>query len=100
MNYDEAAVEELEEERVRIAREVRGLRDHIESFDDRYPRFSFTYSDPEKNFDRRRVRGVMAKLFDVVDPKFMMAIEIAAGGRVRSNFSGLLVLILAWRKRK
>lgn len=36
----------------------------------------FTYNDPEKNFDRSRVKGVVAKLIRVKDKSTMVALEV------------------------
>ncbi|VDP38564.1 unnamed protein product [Soboliphyme baturini] len=43
-------------------------------------RVRFTYADPEPNFDRSRVKGVVADLIQLKDPKFATAVETAAGG--------------------
>jgi structural maintenance of chromosome 2 len=51
----------------------------MDRFDERNPRFLFTYSDPQPRFDRSRVKGLVGKLFDVTDPKFSTAVEIAGG---------------------
>lgn len=42
----------------------------------------FRYSDPERNFDRSRVKGVVAKLARVADPAASTALEVAAGGKL------------------
>lgn len=47
-----------------------------------FHQLQFDYTDPEPNFDRRRVFGVVAKLFDLVDQKYATAIEVAAGGKL------------------
>lgn len=36
----------------------------------------FSYSDPEKNFDKSRVKGVVAKLIRVKDKSAMVALEV------------------------
>lgn len=38
--------------------------------------------DPERGWDSRRVKGVMAKLVRVKDPATATALEVAAGGRL------------------
>lgn len=45
-------------------------------------RLNFQYSDPVKNFDRSKVRGLVAKLVDVKDPVNSTALEVAAGGKL------------------
>lgn len=44
----------------------------------------FDYTDPEPNFDRRRVLGPVAKLFRVKDLKYAVALEVIAGNKVIS----------------
>lgn len=48
----------------------------------RYHYLQFKYSDPKPNFDRRKVKGVVAKLIRLKDNKFATALEIAAGGKI------------------
>lgn len=45
-------------------------------------RLSFEYRDPERNFDRSRVKGLVAKLVQIKDPAHSTALEVAAGGRL------------------
>ena len=49
----------------------------------RFPNLEFEYRDPEKNFDRRRVHGVVAKLIKLKTPDSATAIEVVAGGKVK-----------------
>ena len=48
----------------------------------RFPHLQFDYRDPEKNFDRRKVSGLVCKLIKVRDVKNATALEVAAGGKV------------------
>ena len=48
----------------------------------KFPHLDFQYSDPERNFDRSKVKGVSAKLIKVKDPKYNVAIDTAGGGKV------------------
>ncbi|WKX94401.1 hypothetical protein Q1695_011562 [Nippostrongylus brasiliensis] len=43
------------------------------------PRIHFTYKDPFPGFNRDDVRGCIATLFRIKDPKYALALEIAAG---------------------
>ena len=47
---------------------------------------NFDYKDPQPNFDRKRVKGLVSNLFKLKDPKFATALEVAAGGKVNSEF--------------
>lgn len=49
----------------------------------RYHYLQFKYTDPKPNFDRKRVKGVVAKLFKLKDNKYATAIEVAAGAKVK-----------------
>ena len=49
----------------------------------RFPHLQFQYRDPERNFDRSRVKGLVAKLIKIKDPNTASALEVAAGGKVR-----------------
>ena len=44
---------------------------------------NFQYKDPEPNFDRRKVRGIAAKLFTVKEERFCQALTTAGGGKLR-----------------
>ena len=42
----------------------------------------FKYEDPGPGFDRRKVRGPIARLATPKDPKHTTALEVAAGGKM------------------
>jgi len=44
------------------------------------------YEDPHPGFDRSKVYGVACKLFRVKDPKFNVALDGVAGGKVSAVF--------------
>lgn len=82
MNFSEDHLTELREDRHVLNEDVKGLRDFVHHFTARYPQANFKYSDPEPNFNRSRVLGVVYSLFEA-DPKHYMALENTAGSRVR-----------------
>ena len=43
---------------------------------------NFQYRDPERGFDRGKVKGVVAKLVRLQDPATTTALEVAAGGKL------------------
>lgn len=45
-------------------------------------RLAFEFRDPERGFDRSRVKGLVARLVRVQDPKACTALEIAAGAKL------------------
>jgi hypothetical protein len=48
---------------------------------------NFHYQDPEHNFKRSAVKGVVCKLFKLKENRAATALEIAGGGRVSSLLS-------------
>ena len=42
----------------------------------------FSFKDPERGFDRARVKGVVARLVRVKDAAATTALEVAAGGKL------------------
>jgi structural maintenance of chromosome 2 len=45
-------------------------------------RVEFNYSDPERGFDRGRVKGVVARLVQLQQPGAAVAVEVAAGNKL------------------
>lgn len=65
-----------------LLRELRELNSKIESFESNNPSLFFRYNDPHPNFDRRKVHGLVCRLFQPVDFKFELALTTLAGGRL------------------
>lgn len=82
LNYDAQNTEVLQSERRQLKHEIRSLHDRIDAIESKDARLSFRYQDPEPNFNRKSVHGLVCKLFDVCDPQFAVAIEKTAGGRL------------------
>jgi len=82
VQYEEGMVERLEVQQRSLRQEVNGLRNAVEGTQSRYPNLTFQYKDPERNFDRRQVKGVAAKLFRIKDEMFCTGLETAAGGKL------------------
>lgn len=74
-----------------LLNEIRGLQERVERFSNHYYYTNFKYRDPETNFDRRRVHGVVCRLIHVKNAEHSVAIETAAGGKVKLDFQLLLV---------
>lgn len=88
MNYEEGHIERLQEDKQNLMRTVRELNNEVDRFEGNYPQLRFSYQDPEPNFRRDSVKGLVCKSITVKEPeKFAYALEMAAGGRVRINFS-------------
>ncbi|KAF5947702.1 hypothetical protein HYC85_013659 [Camellia sinensis] len=58
---------------------VQKLKDKIRILLAQLANVDFTYHDPMKNFDRTRVKGVVAKLIKVKDGSTMTALEVGKG---------------------
>ena len=61
---------------------MQAIKSQVNNIKSRSPNLEFQYHDPEKNFDRRKVKGVVATLMKVKDQKFNVAIDTACGGKV------------------
>jgi structural maintenance of chromosome 2 len=83
LNYEPGMLEELEAAHRESKHEVKALERKVDDMSARYSWLNFQYTDPERNFDRRQVRGPAATLFKVVDSKFFVALDTAGGGKVR-----------------
>ena len=58
------------------------LQDQVDVLNSQLAAVNFDFRDPERNFDRSKVKGVVAKLVRVQDPKTTTALEVAAGGKL------------------
>lgn len=56
---------------------VQKLKDEIRNLSAQLASVEFKYRDPVKNFDRSKVKGVVAKLIKVKDSSAMTALEVS-----------------------
>lgn len=56
---------------------VQKLKDDVRILSGQLANVQFSYRDPVKNFDRTKVKGVVAKLIKVKDPSTMTALEVS-----------------------
>lgn len=73
---------ELLEKRKVLHQEIRILQDKIQNFEAHKPYTKFHYSNPEPNFNKRSVKGVVCRLLTCKESSYCVALETAAGGRV------------------
>lgn len=59
----------------------------------RFPQLHFDYKDPEKNFDRNKVHGLVCKLIKVKEVRAATALEVAAGGKVNMDIPKNIVVL-------
>lgn len=94
IDYEDGSNEALQERKNVLQYEIRDLNHQL----DRHNayRYELQYRDPEPNFDRTKMRGMVGKLFNVRDEKNNLALMMTAGGSVNAvdaSFSVLLLLI-------
>ena len=66
----------------KINHESSSLNEKVQAFYAKFPQLHIDYRDPEENFDRNRVKGLVCNLFKIKEPKYATALEVAAGGKV------------------
>ncbi|RXM32345.1 Structural maintenance of chromosomes protein 2 [Acipenser ruthenus] len=82
LDYEDGMEENLIEKRKQLSRGVNQLREEYESLMARFPNLRFEYINPEKNWDERRVKGLVVNLIAVKDISTSTALEVVAGGRL------------------
>lgn len=80
--YKEGQLEALQKERAFELESVQKLKDEIRNLSAQLACVEFKYRDPIQNFDRSKVKGVVAKLIKVKDSAAMTALEVTAGGKM------------------
>jgi structural maintenance of chromosome 2 len=82
LDFDSAGAAALETQLQEKRVEVQQMQDRVDELNSQLQAVKFDFRDPERNFDRDRVKGVVAKLVRVQDPKVTTALEVAAGGKL------------------
>ncbi|PKA61743.1 Structural maintenance of chromosomes protein 2-1 [Apostasia shenzhenica] len=80
--YREGQMEALQKDRSVELEAIQKLKDEICVLSGNLVNIQFNYRDPIKDFDRSRVKGVVARLITVKDSSTMTALEVAAGGKL------------------
>lgn len=86
IGYDDVRLSELQSQRKQLISSIREFSDKNEMLQSQLRRCIFNYRDPEPNFDRRKVKGLVCRLFNVKDPTYCMALETVGGGKVPITF--------------
>jgi structural maintenance of chromosome 2 len=84
LGYEPGQEEARHQEETRLQGQIRALQNEADAMKRKVSNIDFTYSDPSLNFDRSKVKGLVAQLF-TLDEKFSQAgtaLEICAGGRL------------------
>ncbi|KAH8296937.1 hypothetical protein KR044_001157 [Drosophila immigrans] len=82
LNYEGGQFEQLKERRQQLNNQVREIKRELDRRNG--ARYDLQYQDPEPNFQRQKVRGMVGKLFQVDNMNNSMAISMAAGGHLYS----------------
>ncbi|KAI3815898.1 hypothetical protein L1987_15581 [Smallanthus sonchifolius] len=82
LSYEEGQMESLEKDRMVESEAVHRIKEEIRNISSRLGNIEFSYRDPVKNFDRSKVKGVVAKLIKVKNRSTMTALEVCAGGKL------------------
>ncbi|MEQ2167611.1 hypothetical protein GOODEAATRI_005779, partial [Goodea atripinnis] len=82
LNYEDGKEESLLEERRQLSRQVSQFKETYERLMSRFPNLRFDYKDPERGWERSKVKGLLANLITVSDVTYATALEVVAGGRL------------------
>ncbi|XP_076957697.1 structural maintenance of chromosomes protein 2-1-like [Bidens hawaiensis] len=82
LSYEEGQMESLEKDRTVELEAVHKIKEEIRNISSSLGNIEFSYRDPVNNFDRSKVKGVVAKLIKVKDSSTMTALEVCAGGKL------------------
>ena len=82
--FEPAKESEMYEQESALQDDIRTLRERADALRRKVANVDFSYSDPSHNFDRSKVKGLVASLFtlDQNNSKAGTALEICAGGRL------------------
>ncbi|EGS21442.1 uncharacterized protein CTHT_0033000 [Thermochaetoides thermophila DSM 1495] len=84
LGFQPGAEQELYKQEAALQQTIRDLRQEADALKRKVANIDFHYHDPVPNFDRSKVKGLVAQLF-TVDKRFLQAataLEICAGGRL------------------
>lgn len=84
LGYKDGKREEVRQQEAHLEESIHNLRERADELRRRVSNIDFNYSDPTPNFDRSKVKGLVAQLFTLEQDKFVAgtALEICAGGRL------------------
>lgn len=84
LGFEPGREEKMIERQGSLQMQIRSLREQSDSMKRKVANIDFSYSDPSPNFDRSKVKGLVAQLFTLDKEKTQAgtALEICAGGRL------------------
>ncbi|KAJ8305459.1 hypothetical protein KUTeg_016004 [Tegillarca granosa] len=84
LGYEEGRDEKLLAERKTLMKDVQRLRETLETMEARFPNLRFEYKDPEKNFNRKEVHGL---LYNVVVQTEVTGKKILQKGELKRRYT-------------
>ncbi|KYQ89750.1 structural maintenance of chromosome protein [Tieghemostelium lacteum] len=82
LKFDPSRDQELLKKKKELDPVVGQLREEVGIMSAKLSGAEFIYTDPSKDFDKSKVRGVVANLITLRDPNTLTALEICAGGKL------------------
>ena len=84
LGFEPGREEEQHAEKAQLEKRIRSLQSDADALRRKIAGLDFSYADPSPNFDRRRVKGLVAQLFKLPEEQAeaSTALEICAGGRL------------------
>ncbi|TKA70387.1 hypothetical protein B0A49_03746 [Cryomyces minteri] len=84
LGFEPGREEEMFKDEATLQQRTQGLREQADAMRRKVANIDFSYSDPSPNFDRSKVKGLVAQLFslDKEHTRAGTALEICAGGRL------------------
>lgn len=84
MGFDESTESQMYQEESHLQARIRELKQQADALRRKVSNIDFSYSDPSPNFDRSKVKGLVAQLFTLNKEHTAAgtALEVAAGGRL------------------
>lgn len=84
LGFQPGKEEEQAAEKSQLEKRIRSLQSEADGLRRQVAGLDFSYSDPTPDFDRRRVKGLVAQLFQLPESstEASTALEICAGGRL------------------
>lgn len=84
LDFEPGREEQQQADKTQLEKRIRTLQADAEALRRKVTSLDFSYSDPSPNFDRRRVKGLVAQLFNLPadHADAGTALEICAGGRL------------------
>eukprot|EP00124_Ichthyophonus_hoferi_P003689 Ihof_evm2s336 gene=Ihof_evmTU2s336 len=82
VRVDPAQEAALAQEKQALEEEVQHAQYQVDQQSARLNNMQFNYQDPEPNFNRNAVHGLVARLVTIKDPSTVTALEVTAGGKL------------------